>query len=203
MAYLPKSMKTWIATRVGEPKDVLELKTDWPTPASPTGANVMIKMSHAALNPLDLVIMGMRNPFKRNACPAVDFCGEIIQAGPSVPSGVRIGMIVCGTVPTMSIFSGVGILAEYVVLPANAVAEKPAGLDGGDAAGVMGVAGQTSVILMRAAALEGGERVLVNGASGGVGVILLQALRAKGVHVTGICSGKNETFVRGLGAGEV
>ncbi|KAH7125895.1 zinc alcohol dehydrogenase [Dactylonectria macrodidyma] len=199
-------MKAWVVSRAGQPKDVLQLRSDWPKPAPPKGADIMVKVSHAALNPLDLVMMRMPRPFLGNAIPGADFVGEVVQTGPSIPSSlshVRIGTTVCGTILTTQIFCGRGTLAEYIVLPAHQVAEKPASLDDGAAAGLVGVPGQTTVMLMRAGGFRAGDRVLVNGASGGVGSVLLQVLRSTGVHVTGICSGKNETMVRRLGASEV
>jgi NADPH:quinone reductase-like Zn-dependent oxidoreductase len=206
MASVPKTMKAWIATRTGDPGRVLELKTNWPTPAPPKGNDIMIKVSFASLNPLDLQVMAMWLPWKWYAVPAVDFTGEVVQAGPSVASSsphVRVGMTVCGMLGAMHIFRGFGTLAEYVVLPASMVAEMPMEFKPGPAAGLMGVAGQTAVILLRRAALSEGQRALVNGASGGVGSLMVQVLQANGVHVTGICSGKNEAMVRRLGASEV
>ncbi|KAF7558019.1 hypothetical protein G7Z17_g313 [Cylindrodendrum hubeiense] len=206
MAPLPKTMKAWIISRAGQPKDVLQFKPDWPTPAPPKGGDIMVKVSYSALNPLDLVMMRMPRPLMGNAIPGADFVGQVVQVGPSIPASlnVRVGMTVCGTIPTMQILSGSGgTLAEYLVLPAHMVTEKPSALDDGAAAALTGVPGQTTAILVRAAGLRAGDRVLVNGASGGVGTVLLQVLRAAGVHVTGVCSGKNEAMVRRLGAEEV
>ncbi|KAJ9157287.1 Zinc alcohol dehydrogenase [Pleurostoma richardsiae] len=206
MASVPRSMRAWIVMQSGEPRDVLELKTDWPTPGPPKAGEILIRVSHAVLNPLDLAVMRMPTFFKKNAVPAVDFAGEIVQVGPptsSTTQDIRVGMTVCGTVPTVQILRGFGTLAEFIVLPANAVAEKPLGLEDGAAGGLMGVAGQTTAILVRAGNFAKGDRVLVNGASGGVGCFVVQMLRAKGVHVTAICSGKNEGMVRRLGAEEV
>ncbi|KPM36726.1 hypothetical protein AK830_g9852 [Neonectria ditissima] len=204
-ALTPSSMKAWVIVQSGEPKHALTLKT-WPTPAPPRGSDILVKVSHAAINPLDLILMRVPTAIRRNAIPAVDFSGDIIQIGPSVSSSkpdIRVGMTVCGTVATMQIFRGFGTLCEYIVVPANAVAEKPASLDAGEAAALMGVAGQTTAIMVEAANVTKGDRVLVNGASGGVGCFVVQVLRAKGVHVTAICSGKNEAMVRRLGAEEV
>ncbi|KAL6406665.1 hypothetical protein AUP68_09466 [Ilyonectria robusta] len=198
-------MKAWVIKRTGQPKDVLELRPDWPTPASPKGGDIMVRVSHVALNPLDLVMMRMPRPFMGNAIPGADFVGQVVQTGPSIPScsNVRVGMTVCGTIPTMQIFSGGGTLAEYLILPAHMVVEKPLTLEDGAAAALVGVPGQTTAIVMRATEFRKGDRVLVKGASGGVGSVLVQVLRSTGVHVTAICSGKNEAMVRRLGAEEV
>ena len=206
MVPIPGSMKAWIVARSGDPKDALDLKTEWPTPAPPKAGNLLIKVSYAVLNPLDLVLMRWPTFFKRNAVPIVDFAGEVVQVGPSVSSttpNIRVGMTVCGTVPVMMMLRGFGTLAEYIVLPAHAVGEKPAGLEDEGAGSLMGVVGQTTSVLLQVCNFAAGDRVLVHGASGGVGCILTQVLRAKGVQVTAICSAKNESLVRRLGAEEV
>lgn len=53
-----------------------------------------------------------------------------------------------------------------------------------------------------AARLTSGQRILIHAASGGVGAFAVQLAKAKGAFVTGTASGKNEDFVRGLGADE-
>ncbi|KAI1371394.1 zinc alcohol dehydrogenase [Hypoxylon crocopeplum] len=199
-------MKAWIAARAGQPKEILELRTNWPTPAPPKTGEVMIRVSYVALNPGDIKLMSMKIPCKKNAIPGMDFVGEVIQAGPpssTSPPALRVGMIVAGAVPMSNILRGAGVLAEYVVLPAHVAVEKPEGLEESVAAGLLGVAGQTNAVLLRAADLHKGDRVLVNGASGGVGCLSIQVLRGMDVHVTGICSARNEALVRRLGAEEV
>ena len=57
--------------------------------------------------------------------------------------------------------------------------------------------------LFRKGGLASGERLLVNGASGAVGVAMVQLAKARGAHVTGVCSGANAALVFGLGADEV
>ena len=206
MIDVPKTMKAWIAVRAGQPKDVLELKTNWPTPTPPKTGEVMIRVSYAAINPGDLKMMAMKIPCKSNTIPGMDFVGEVVQVGPSAsksPSDACVGMHVAGTVPMMNIWRGLGVLAEYVVLAAHTVVEKPDGVEESVAAGLLGIAGQTNAVLLRAADLHKGDSVLVNGASGGVGSISIQLLRGMGVHVTAICSAKNEALVQRLGAEKV
>merc|ERR1712196_508950 len=68
----------------------------------------------------------------------------------------------------------------------------------------MPLAAVTSLQSLRDAAEAGpGKRVLLIGASGGTGTFAVQVAKALGAHVTAICSGKNETLVRRLGADEV
>lgn len=202
-------MKAWVVVGNGAPSaTTLQLKTDWPTPPPPpTGANIMVRISHAALNPVDLHLINVLPtwlPFRRHATPAFDFCGEVVAAGSAVPaaSGVKVGAQVCGAMGVAQVTFGTGALAEYVVVPAELVAVKPEGVTPAQAAGVAGIAGQTAVLMERTAGLASGQRVLVNGASGGVGSILVHLAKARGAMVYGVCSAANAAMVTRLGADE-
>lgn len=206
MADLPKSMKAWTYNRHGKPKDVLKLNNDAPLPPAPKAGDVMIRVSYVALNPADYKLMEFRIPFRYPATPSIDMVGEIVQTGPGVSeasTNVRIGMTVSGSVPTKLILRGVGVLAEYIVLPAHAVVEKPQGLQESVAAGLLGIAGQTSAMVLKSAEFRKGDKILLNGASGGVGCVLIQVLCGLGIHVTAVCSARNEALVKRLGAEEV
>ncbi|KAI0973306.1 zinc alcohol dehydrogenase [Xylaria arbuscula] len=205
-AKIPQTMKAWIASGAGRLQDVLTLKPDWPTPAPPKAGEIMIRVSYVAINPGDAKMIAKPVPFRKTAIAGMDFIGEVVQVGPSSHTSTPdtgLGMTVGGTIPMFNILSGVGSLAEYLVVPAHAVVEKPEGLREDIAAGLLGIVGQTSVVLLRAASLQKGDKVLLNGASGGVGCILTQMLYGMDVHVTGICSSKNEAVVRRLGVQEV
>ncbi|KAI0518058.1 zinc alcohol dehydrogenase [Xylaria bambusicola] len=203
---IPQTMKAWVAFGSGRLRDVLQLKTDWPTPAPPKAGEILVKVSYVAINPGDPKMIAHSIPFRKVAIAGMDFVGEVVQVGqlsPTSATGIRTGMIVAGTVPMTSILRGVGSLAEYLVVPAHIVVEKPNGVEECVAAGLFGIVGQTSIVMLRTANLREGDRVLLNGASGGVGCILTQMLHGIGVHVTGICSSRNMDLVRRLGAEEV
>ncbi|KAI1358410.1 zinc alcohol dehydrogenase [Xylaria arbuscula] len=205
-ASVPQTMKAWVASGPGKVQDVLQLKTDWPTPAPPKAGEIMVRVSYVAINPGDSKMIAHSIPFRKTAIAGMDFVGEVVQTGPySSPSsrGMHLGTTVAGTVPMTSILGGVGSLAEYLVVPAHVVVEKPKDVEERVAAGLFGIVGQTSIVMLRVADLQKGDRVLLNGASGGVGCVLLQMLHGMDVHVTGICSSKNEHLVRRLGAQEV
>lgn len=205
---IPSTMKAWLVTKNGQPKDALTLKTDYPVPSKLKAGNILIKVSYAALNPADLNFMGnIPNwvPFRRNPIPGLDFAGEVVKVGPSVPgdSGVSVGAEVCGALNVISVAVGRGSLAEYIEVPASKVVVKPKGVNTLDAAGALGIAGQTAYIVLKEASIKAGDRVLVNGASGGVGSVLVQVAKAKGAVVYGVCSSANAEMVKGLGADEV
>jgi NADPH:quinone reductase-like Zn-dependent oxidoreductase len=106
--------------------------------------------------------------------------------------------------------------AEYVSVPASEVALKPRGIDHAHAAGApmsLLTAWQYMIELghnepnplqpnrHEPVPLEG-KTVLVNGAAGGVGHFAVQLAKWKGARVIAVASGKNEAFLRGLGADE-
>ncbi len=106
--------------------------------------------------------------------------------------------------------------AEYVSVPASEVARKPTGIDHAHAAGApmslltawqymieLGHEEQNPLQLNRhePVPLEG-KTVLVNGAAGGVGHFAVQLAKWRGARVIAVASGKNETFLRDLGADE-
>ncbi|KAI1324687.1 zinc alcohol dehydrogenase [Xylariaceae sp. FL0255] len=203
---VPATMKAWIASRPGAARDILSLKINQPTPPAPTAGKIMVRVSYVALNPGDVKLL-WEIPFRRNFIPAIDFAGEVVRMGPLVsssPANIGIGDIVAGTVPGSSIFSGAGTLAEYILVPGDIVTKKPDRLDESVAAGLLGVAGQTNMVLFKSTReLQPGDRVLVNGATGGVGCILVQWLHAVGMHVTATCSTRNLALAMKLGADEV
>lgn len=205
---IPKTQRAWLVTKNGEPRDALALRTDYPVPRQVRSGNILVKVSHAALNPADLNFMAnLPNwiPFRRNPTVGLDFAGEVVQLGASVPAalGLSVGARVCGAFNVLSVAVGRGSLAEYVEVPAAKVARAPADMHPRDAAGALGIAGQTAWLILKEAPVGPGDRVLVNGASGGVGSVLVQVAKARGAEVYGVCSGGNAEFVKGLGAAEV
>ncbi|RYC55583.1 hypothetical protein CHU98_g10627 [Xylaria longipes] len=145
---VPQTMRAWVAFGAGHVKYVLEFKTDWPTPMPPKAGEIMIRVSYVAINPGDAKMIVKPIPFRKTAIIGMDFAGEVIQVGPSTPD-LRLGMIVAGTIPMANILRGVGSLAEYLVVPAHAVVEKPNGLDERVAAGLLGVCSARNESLVR------------------------------------------------------
>jgi NADPH:quinone reductase-like Zn-dependent oxidoreductase len=196
-------MWCWSVQQDGSPKTALALSQVPTPPSPPSGTNLLIRVTHAAVNPADLPLFNAWIPFRGR--PGFDFIGSVVGVGPKVPVQIKRlmnGEEVVGALGLSQILWGAGTLAEYVVVPAEMCALKPPDLTTSQALGC-GIAGQTAVMVMHEAAVEAGSRVLVNGASGGVGTILVQVLKAKGAHVVGVCSRRNEELVRKLGAEEV
>lgn len=206
---LPPSMKSYSQLTTGPPSPATLTLTTTSTPSpTPTGSSLLLRVTHAALNPIDLhLLLNLPAwlPFRRRPTPGFDFAGVVLAVGPAV-SGIKVGDRVAGALGARQVALGAGSLAEYLSVPVGMVAKVPEGWDAGKAAGGMGVAGQTAVLFVRTVGEERlrGARVLVNGASGGVGGLLVQVLKGLGAAwVVGVCGGANEGLVRGLGADEV
>jgi len=95
-----------------------------------------------------------------------------------------------------------GGYAEYVVAPASEFVRKPKQIDFDTAASVPVGALTAWQGIFDLGKLASGQRILITGASGAVGSMAVQLAKNKGAHVIGIGSGRNEEFVRKLGANE-
>jgi len=106
--------------------------------------------------------------------------------------------------PGVSQATSQGALAQYVRVPADYLAIRPPpNVTPIQAAGVT-LAAQTAYgALLDCGKLETGQTVLINGGSSAVGAFAIQIAKAKGAKAVATASGKNEAFVRGLGADEV
>jgi len=108
---------------------------------------------------------------------------------------LKVGDEVCG-------YIAAGGYAEYALAKTGEMALKPRSVDFENAA-VLVVGGLTAwQAMFDLANLSSGQRILTTAASGGVGSLAVQLAKAKGAFVIGMASGRNEEFVRGLGADE-
>src|ERR1700750_1085797 len=108
---------------------------------------------------------------------------------PGIPSYELSGVVVDSgdEVYALTPFDRDGVAAEYALVPAEALAPKPAGLSHGEAA-ALPMGGLTAwQALFVHGRLVRGERVLVTGTSGGVGHIAVQLAPHDGA--TGVDSG--------------
>jgi NADPH:quinone reductase-like Zn-dependent oxidoreductase len=98
---------------------------------------------------------------------------------------------------------GYGGFAEYVSVPVDVMASKPAGLSFEEAAAVPMAAVTALQGLRHHGELQPGQQVLINGATGGVGSFAVQLAKAYGAEVTAVTSTPNLDLVRSLGADHV
>jgi NADPH:quinone reductase-like Zn-dependent oxidoreductase len=107
--------------------------------------------------------------------------------------------------PGDEVFGGIlpGGFAEYVAVPEDSLAPKPANLSFEEAASVPCVAFTALQGMRDHGKIQSGQKVLVNGASGGVGTFAVQLAKSYETEVTGVCSTRNLDLVRSLGADHV
>jgi len=130
--------------------------------------------------------------------PSHEVSGVVAELGSAV-TGLAVGDEVYGLIP----FTRDGATAEYVTVPADALAAKPSRLDHAGAAAVPLAALTAWQALVGHASLTAGQHVLVHGGAGGVGSFAVQIAAALGARVTATASARDREFVAGLGADQV
>jgi len=198
-------MKAIVYTKYGSP-DVLQLKdVEKPTPKD---NQVLVKIHAASTNPADWHLMraepflarlanGLFKP--KNTRLGADVAGRVEAVG-SNGTQFQVGDDVFGELP----LNGLGSFAEYVCVPEELLALKPAKLTFEQAAAVPLAAFTALQGLRDKGQIKPGQKVLINGASGGVGTFAVQIAKALGAaEVTGVCSTRNLELVRSIGADHV
>lgn len=166
---------------------------------SPGSGQILVRVRAASVNPIDWKTRRGGLFYTRGArLPLVlgyDVAGEVEEIGPEVGS-FQPGDPVYAYLDS----SHGGAYAEYAVVGQGAAARKPERLSFEEAAAVP-LAGLTALQALRdKGELAEGERVLVNGASGGVGHFAVQIAKVLEARVAGVASGRNQDFIRELGA---
>jgi NADPH:quinone reductase-like Zn-dependent oxidoreductase len=166
-------------------------------PPRPGVGQVLVRVHAASVNPLDWKVrrgdMRFIMPQKFPWVPGYDVAGVVEEIGVEVDTFAP-GDAVHALLPRA------GACAEFAVVDAGAAAMIPDGLSFAAAAAVP-VAGLTAwQALVDRGQLAPGERVLVNGGAGGVGHFAIQIAAALGARVTGVAGGRNQEFLRELGA---
>ena len=193
-------MKAVLIERYGN-EDVTELaEVERPQP----GENeLLVKVRAAAVNPVDWKIrdgLGELFGLKLPLILGCEIAGTVEAVGGPSPTGssdFAPGDDVYGYLGTHT-----GGYAEYVAAPASEFVRKPKQIDFDTAASVPVAALTTWQGIFDHGKLATGQRILITGASGAVGSMAVQLAKNKGAHVIGIASGRNEEFVRKLGAAE-
>lgn len=198
-------MKAIVYEKYGSP-DVLELKeVEKPTPKDD---EVLVKVHAASANAYDWHMLradpflvrlmggGLLKP--KNTRLGADIAGRVDAIGRNVKQ-FRPGDEVYGDLSAW----GNGGFAEYVSVPENAVASKPADLTFEEAAAVPMAAVTALQGLRDSGQIQPGQKVLINGASGGVGTFAVQIAKSFGAQVTGVCSTRNLDQARSIGADQV
>jgi NADPH:quinone reductase-like Zn-dependent oxidoreductase len=163
----------------------------------PRGGQVLVQVKAAAVNPVDWKIrdglgelFGLKPPFILGC----EVAGTVEATGAEV-TDFTAGDEVYGYLGAYT-----GGYADYVAAPASDFVRKPRNIDFQTAASVPVGALTAWQGIFELGKLASGQRILITGASGAVGSMAVQLAKNKGAQVIGLASGKNEEFVRELGA---
>jgi NADPH:quinone reductase-like Zn-dependent oxidoreductase len=202
----PASRRAAVLSDFGEAHNFLVREV--PTPA-PRSDEMLVRVKATSVNPIEWKMrrgLGLPKPIwrlllGRPMILGIDFSGTVVATGPEL-QGYRVGDDVMGVLRLW------GADTEYVALRPGtrraAVALKPVSVSYAEAA----AASFAGLIALASITNHGGlkgkanSRVLIIGASGGVGHLAIQIAK-RGIaaaFVVGVCSSKNERFVRECGA---
>ena len=197
-------MKAFIYEKYGPPETLRMAEVDKP---APDADDVLVKVLAISVNPADWhslrgkplfsrATLGLLRP--KHPILGVDIAGQVEAVGSGVTQ-FKPGDEVYANL----LDHGYGGFAEYVSVPVDVVALKPANLSFEEAAAVPMAAVTALQGLRHHGEIRPGQKVLVNGASGGVGTFAVQIAKSYGAEVTGVTSTRNIDLVRSLGADHV
>ncbi len=174
--------------------DVLEVR-EVPRPR-PAAGEVLVEVKAAGINPGEAMI---RKGFLHDRWPATfpsgqgsDLAGVVVDRGSDV-TDFAVGDEVLGFSLRRSSH------AEYVTVPADQLASKPASVPW-EVAGSLYVAGSTAYAAVGSVGLTAPDTVAIAGAAGGVGSIAAQLAARAGATVLGIAGPSNDDWLRAHGA---
>lgn len=192
-------MRAVLRREYGETNVLSVEDVDAPTPAE---GQVLVRVKAAGVNMAEwhlmtgrpsLVKLALGFPKPRDPSLGEDLAGVVEAIGPGV-TRFAVGDEVFG--------SGHGTFAEFAVAREDRLQPKPANVSFEEAAATP-MAGYTALQALAVGGDIVGTQVAVTGAGGGVGSMLVQLARARGAHVTAICSAGKAEFALRLGATEV
>ncbi|MBB1604805.1 zinc-binding dehydrogenase [Variovorax sp. UMC13] len=183
-------------------------ETNFADPVAQAG-EVVLKVGAASLNYHDV--------FTRNGMPgitvpmpmimALDLAGEIVEVGPGVEGGWKVGDRVMVDPSDRKTFGGVigearhGGLAEYCAIPDHHLVRLPDDVSFETAACLPVAYGTAWRMMVTIGKVRAGERVLVLGASGGVGTCCVQLAKLAGAEVVAAASSPEKLArLKALGA---
>jgi NADPH:quinone reductase-like Zn-dependent oxidoreductase len=188
------TMKAAIVTQYGAPIQVAEIER--PQLAADS---VMIEVHASSVNPIDsLIVQGYVQemlPYELPWTVGYDVSGVVVECGSEV-SRFAVSDEVFGRADGMQ----AGTMAEFAMVKASDLAEKPENITHNEAAGVP-LAGLTAwQALFDHGHLEKGQKVLIHAGSGGVGTLAIQIAKHVGAFVATTTSESNRQMVTDLGA---
>lgn len=194
------TMRAMAIDGVGDPDVLVEREMPMVTPGI---GEVVVKVEAAGINPIDAKTRagGGASGLIRDypAILGIDFCGTVVRgafdAHPLQPGDRVFGLV---PVPRLS-----GSYAQFLTVPAVAIARAPQSLTNTHAAAVPCAALTAWGCIVTVGAVKPGDRVLIHAAAGGVGHFAVQFAKHAGAHVVATASAHNTEWLKALGADEV
>jgi NADPH:quinone reductase-like Zn-dependent oxidoreductase len=197
-------MKAFIHENYGPPATLRMGEVDKPAPGA---GEVLVKVRAVSVNAADWHALRGKPLFSRatlgvlrpkHQLLGVDIAGQVEAVGSGVTRYQPGDQVYANLLD-----HGYGGFAEYVPVPVDVMALKPATLSFEEAAAVPMAAVTALQGLGHHGPIQPGQQVLVNGGSGGVGSFAVQLAKASGAEVTALTSTPNLELVRSLGADHV
>lgn len=190
-------MKAAYIEQTGPPENILY--GDLPRP-TPTGSEVLVKVSAVAVNPVDTYIRNGANYWElpKPFIIGCDLAGVVQEVGPEAKRFQPGDRVWC---TNQGLMGRQGTFAEYCAVDECWLYPIPEGV-ADEAAAASALVGVTAHLgLFDRAKLNGGESVFVQGGSGGVGSMVVQMAKAVGARIfTTAGSDEKVAACRELGA---
>ncbi len=195
-------MRAIVIDRFGGPEELVV--RDLPAPRAGAG-EVVIRVAAVAVNPADVQTRaGAYAAFQAEIrFPMIlgwDVAGVVDAVGPGV-GGVAVGDRVVAM--SAHLFTGRGVYAEWVALPAALCASAPGAAYDLHRTAALPLAAVTAIQALRTLGLVAGQRLLVTGATGAVGGFALQLAAHAGLHALALVPARDADLARELGAVQV
>jgi len=168
-------------------------------PPTPGPGEVLVRVSGAATNPLDLKITaGYMHDFFPVTFPytlGTDVSGTITAVGGRVEGWAVGDQIVARLDPSAG-----GGYAEFAVVPVEQLVPAPTSVPLFLASGAVTAAATAWQAVSEIAGLQAGQKVLIHAGAGGVGSFAVQMSHTLGAHVITTASGPGLRIAQDLGA---
>ena len=191
-------MRAWVCHELTADRAGLRFEASWPDPPEPGPNEVRVRLTAAAINYPDLLMLSGGYQFKPELpfTPGVEACGIIDEVGEGLLGDLIGERVIVG--------ARSGCLADLITVDAAQVRPVPAGLHDDEAAAHSVGTLTAYVALAVRGRLQPGERVLVLGAGGGVGLAAVGTAKALGATVIAATSDAAKAdIIRTAGADEL
>jgi len=161
--------------------------------------HMVVAVKATSVNPIDTMLRSIELPWSANLPEVLhgDVAGIVVELGDDV-TDFNLGDEVYGMAGGIN---GVdGALAEFMLVDARLMAQKPKTLTMKQAAALPLVAITAYEALVEKMNVKAGDKVLVHGATGGVGHIAVQLAKVLGAKVTSTYSPANKVLAKTVGA---